>query len=249
MSDSVQREYDVNKQFIEWAMSRATDLEAYFKHFFPNSPEEEPSFWDWVSYGFTGRPSPEFIDRYHEELNWEILSKYYDFGVISLSAAKRGHDDEIEFGIKGNDTLRKYQDRIDLRFVLITYDILHTRLSDREWLLEHFGRTPVNDGRDLLRLDLAEFTQGDQVEMWLYSKRVIQEAYACLERQLRDTDPQPAESPTDIDVLWERYTADLRKKLHKEIVAEQYKAESGADAIELMPWFYSGFIRTWVSGD
>ena len=247
MGDSVQKEYDANKQDIEWVMSATSEMEPYVKHFFPNFPEAKPDFWDWVSYGFAGGPSPEFIDRYNEELNWQILSKYYDFGVIGLSAARRDPDDEIELQIKGNDTLRKHQDKVDLRFVLITHDLLRTRLRDRQWLLEHLGSTPEHYLKDLLRPDRAEFAQGNHLKMWLYPKRVIQEAYACLERQLRETDPQPAESPTDIDVLWERYTADLRKKLHKEIVAEQYNAKSGAGAIVLIPWFYSGFIRTWVS--
>jgi len=192
---------DYQKAYSEMIVNPHPKLmRPYLQQFFSNFPEDKPEFMDWVSYGLLWDPSPEFVDHYQDYLNWQILSRYQDFGIIGIRVDKECRDNFI-LKFADDDALHNHGDKINVWFAIISFYIMTTYVKDDRWVREHVGLSPIYNGRNLLRTDVGEFTESDHIFMHLFSKKAIRDGYEFLERQLQMGGCNPSGDPTDMN-MW-----------------------------------------------
>ena len=186
-------------------------MRMYLQKFFPNFREEQPQFWDWVSYGLMWDPSPEFIDRYQDYLNWQVLSRYHNFGVVGLKAGKKCEDVAI-LNFKNDNALYNHADKINVWFAIITFYIMTIYIEDDAWVRDHVKLSPIYERRNLLRTDPSEFTKLDTFTMHFFSKWAIKDGYEFLEMQHYIRNREAGGDPTDTNI-WAQYAWEFVNEL------------------------------------
>jgi len=236
----IRSEYDFYR--VHWDLRKSyPDESSDTKFLLPTDPGIELNYWNFVSYGLIKDPSPEFVDYYHKRINWDVMSKYCDVGVMGLGTEKRKGDDNICFETKKDAIVVRHRDKLDLRFVLITFLILCRYQKDSERIREVIRSVLGSKTTEPLPGSFSGFGTKEDYYMHRCSKIFIENSYADLEKSLRDNDPKPSGNSTDMNVLLDRYDLDLRRKLYRQITAK--KTENQEDAQVLVPWFYSPSVK------